>query len=363
MDAQDSRFVANQVVKGALYFVATVATVLLVFPFAAPLILAAITASLFLKLKVLLPSPWRRRNTLFAALSTLATLLVIIIPLLAIAILLGLEAFAFVQFVQEVIQSQSFAAFAGRFDGLETNINTLLAPLNTQISISALADAVSSHVETVGAILYNNALGILSNTAALLVNVFFFLFITFFLVKDGEQIIENVKALMPFEKKDGQALVDAVEHVGQTVIVGSIFSSIIMGLIMTFVFFVFGFGSPILWGLCVALLSLIPVVGTWIIYIPSIIYLALTQPWYVPLLFLACVIFIDSFLFYAVIRPKFLDEKTHLYPLAIFLAIVGGISWFGPIGLVYGPLIMTFFITLMRHVLLMRDRRATKKVL
>lgn len=363
MNAQDSRFFANQAVKGCLYLAATIGAGILVYPFAAPLILAAITASLFLKLKLLLPIFWRKQRTLFAALSTLVTLLLIIIPLLAIVVLLGLEAFGFVQFVQNVIQSQGFAAFAEKFNGLEDSLNTILGPLNAHISISALADAVSAHVETVGSLLYNNALGILSNTAAILVNVFFFLFITFFLVRDGEQIIENVKALMPFEKKDGQALVDAVEHVGQTVIVGSILSSMILGLIMTLVFFLFGFGSPILWGLCVALLSLVPVVGTWIIYIPSLIYLGLTQPWYVPVLFLACVILIDSFLFYAVIRPKFLDEKTHLYPLAIFLAIVGGLSWFGPIGLVYGPLIMTFFITLMRHVLLMRDRRLTKDVI
>ncbi len=363
MDARDSRFVANQVVKGCMYFAATVGAAILVYPFAAPLILAAITASLFLKVKTSLPLWIRSRKAIFASLSTLVTLLLIIIPLLCITILLGIEALGFVQFVEDLIQSQGFTAFTERFNGLEDSLNTILSPFNMQVSISALADTVSTHIETVGAMLYNNALGILSNTATLLVNVFFFLFITFFLVKDGEQIIENVKALMPFEKKDGQALVDAVEHVGQTVIVGSIFSSMIMGAIMTIVFYIFGFGSPVLWGLCVALLSLIPVVGTWIIYIPSLIFLGITQPWYVMVLFLACVIFIDSFLFYAVIRPKLLDEKTQLYPLAIFLAVVGGISWFGPIGIVYGPLIMTLFITLMRHVLLMRDRRTTKSVL
>ncbi len=338
----------------ALYIVAIATTFWLVSGFLAPLLLAAIVASIFLKVKHTLPNWLKGNANLFAAFSTVTTLLVIIVPLLLLMVLMGLEAINFVNFVQGILNSEGFDMMLGSLYGLESQTNSFLEPLNMQVSLDSAREYVSSSVQVFGSLLYNNAAAIMANLASIAINIFFFLFITFFLVRDGESIIENVKALLPFEKKEAQSLVDAVEHVGQTVIVGSILSSLVMGVIMTMVFWLFGFTSPILWGLTIAFLSLIPLLGTWAVYLPSIAFLFFSQPWWVALLFLIVVLFLDSFLFYAVIRPKFLDSKTQLYPLAIFLAIVGGITTFGPMGIVYGPCIMAIFITLMRHSLQLR---------
>jgi predicted PurR-regulated permease PerM len=71
----------------------------------------------------------------------------------------------------------------------------------------------------------------------------------------------------------------------------------------------------------------------------------------VAVLFLVVVELIEQGLYYVVIRPKFIDARTHMYPLAIFLAIVSGITSFGPMGLVYGPLIMAALLALMEQQL------------
>ncbi len=338
--------------RTALYVVFGVLTVLLIWPFLAPLIMAAITASIFIRLRYSLPVRFQKYSNTYAVFGTMFTLLVIIAPLFAIFVLLGYEAFNFVEFLQGIVGNSGPDGLISALNTAEQYIREILQSTGVSFEIGSLKDSVIVMVQGAGTILYSNALGMLSNIASLALNIFFFLFMSFFLIRDGEVIIEEVKKLLPFDKEGTQALVDSVEHVGQTVILGSIASSIVLGVIMTGVFYAFGFGSPILWGMCIALLSLVPLIGTWLVYIPSIIFLAITGPWYLPVLFLVTIIFFENFLFYAVIRPKFLDAKTHLYPLAIFLAIVGGMTWFGPIGIVYGPLLMTITITLVRHALL-----------
>ncbi|PIV90319.1 hypothetical protein COW46_03530 [Candidatus Gracilibacteria bacterium CG17_big_fil_post_rev_8_21_14_2_50_48_13] len=352
----------NQLLRVMIYLFVGLLTLWLVAGYLAPLIMAAVVASIFLKIKEHLPKSWLRYKNTIAAISTLLTLLVIILPTLFILTLLGVEAFNFVQFVQELLNSAGFNNLIAWLNGAEQYINILIADMGVSFSLETLRSSFIEQLQTFGVLVSNNALAIIANFAGILVNIFFFLFILFFLVRDGETMISVVKSLMPFSAKDSQAMVDSVEHVGQTVILGSIAASLVMGAIMMVVFWLFGFHSPVLWGLCIAFLSLIPLVGTWLVYVPSAIFLYFTAPWYVALIFLVCVFGLDSFLFYAVIRPKFLDERTHLYPLAIFLAIIGGLSSFGPIGIVYGPLIMSLFIALMKHVLLTSNRTADQQM-
>lgn len=352
METTATNRTTNQLLRVTMYILVGLLTFWLVAGYLAPLIMAAIVASIFLRLKLLLPLGWRKYKNSIAGAATLLTLLVIILPTLCIIMLLGVEAFNFVHFVQNVLNSQGFDALSNWLNGAEQYINGVVSSMGISFSFDSLRDSFIVQLQAFGVLVSNNALSILANFASVLANIFFFLFILFFLVRDGEAIINVVKSLMPFNARESQAMVDSVEHVGQTVILGSFAASLVLGSLMVIVFWIFGFSSPILWGLCVAFLSMIPLVGTWLVYVPSAIFLYFTTSWYVAVAFLVTVILLDSFLFYAVIRPKFLDERTHLYPLAIFLAIIGGLSSFGPIGIVYGPLIMSMFIALMKHALL-----------
>lgn len=362
MESTVTNRTTNQLLRVIMYIVVGLLTFWLVAGYLAPLIMAAIVASIFLRIKKSVPVKWLKYKNTIALGATLLTLLVIILPALAIITLLGVEAFNFVKFAQQLLNSTGFDALIQWLNGAESYINGVVSSMGVSFSIDSLRDSFISQLQAFGVIVSNNALSILANFAGVLANIFFFLFILFFLVRDGESIIGVIKSLLPFNERESQAMVDSVEHVGQTVILGSIAASLVLGAIMMCVFAAFGFSSPVLWGLLIAFLSLIPLVGTWLVYLPSALFLYFTAPWYIALGFLLTVIFFDSFLFYAVIRPKFLDERTHLYPLAIFLAIIGGLSSFGPIGIVYGPLIMSMFLALMKHVLLTSPRNTERQL-
>jgi len=336
----------------ALYLTVIALALWMLKPFIMPFILASITASIFLKLKPRLPEKLRNNANLFAALATLTALLVMVLPIFLLLLLAGFEAVRFVQFVQDMFQSGGFSLIGKRLAGLETQINAKLKVFGTAFDLQSVQQDALAQLQNIGSLVYNNALNLLNNAFMVGLTTFYFLFICFFLIRDGEKIIELIKRLLPFDRKTSQGLVDAVEHVGQTVLVGGMVSSLIFGTLMAIVFGLFGFTSPLMWGILLGILALIPL-GTLAVYIPSVLYLLFVQPWWVAVLFLIIVEVIEQMLYYVVIRPKFIDARTRMYPLAIFLAIVSGITTFGPMGLVYGPLIMAALLALIEQQLRM----------
>ncbi|HEY9842750.1 MAG: AI-2E family transporter [Candidatus Sericytochromatia bacterium] len=349
---EDTRYrqTSTYITRLLLYALVIGLAVWMLRPFIMPMILASITASIFLKFKPRLPAKLTANANLFSALATLTSLLMLVLPLFLLLLLAGLEAFHFVQFVQDMLKTNGFSYLGTKLSGLETQLNAQLQAFGTSFNFKSVMQDALNQLQNLGTLLYNNALNLLNNTFMIGLNTFYFLFITFFLIRDGGQIAELIKRLLPFDRKTTQTLVDAVEHVGQTVLVGGLTSSLIFGTLMAFVFMLFGFGSPLMWGILLGILSLIPL-GTVAVYIPSLIYLVFSNSIWVALLFLVVVELIEQVLFYVVIRPKFIDSRTRMYPLAIFLAIVSGITTFGPMGLVYGPLIMAALLALLEQQL------------
>lgn len=349
---EDPRFqqTSTYITRLLLYGVVIGLAIWMLRPFIMPMILAAIVSSIFFNLKEKLPDKLTENSNLFAALATLTSLLVLVLPLFLLLVLAGLEAIHFVQFVQDMLKTNGFHYLSGRLNLIENQINTQLHGFGASLNLKAIQQDALNQLQHVGSLLYNNALNLLNNTFMIGLNTFYFLFITFFLMRDGEWISDLIQRLMPFDRKTSRALVAAVEHVGQTVLVGGLISSLIFGSLMALVFTLFGFGSPLMWGILLGILSLIPL-GTVAVYIPCVLYLIFSNSLWVALLFLAVVELIEQVLFYVVIRPRFIDSRTRMYPLAIFLAIVSGVTSFGPMGLVYGPLIMAALLALLEQQL------------
>lgn len=349
---EDARFQATStyISRLLLYGVVIGMAIWMLRPFIMPMILAAIVASIFLQIKEKMPPRLRGNPNLFAALATLTSLLVLVLPLFLLLLLAGLEAFHFIQFVQDMLKTNGFSYLGTKLNLIQNQLNAQLHGFGASVNLKAIQQDALNQLQNVGSLLYNNALNLLNNTFMIGLNTFYFLFITFFLIRDGERFSDLLQRLMPFDRKTSHALVAAVEHVGQTVLLGGLISSLIFGGMMALVFTLFGFGSPLMWGILLGMLSLIPL-GTVAVYVPCVLYLIFSNSLWVALLFLVVVEVIEQVLFYVIIRPRFIDSRTRMYPLAIFLAIVSGITSFGPMGLVYGPLIMAALLALLEQQL------------
>ena len=129
------------------------------------------------------------------------------------------------------------------------------------------------------------------------------------------------------------------------ILIGNGAGGLIQGLAGGVVFSIFGLPSPFLWGVIMGLLAFLPIIGIGMVFIPAAIYLFLKGRIAAGIFFIV---------FYAVLsggveylfKPKLVGQRVKMHTLLVFLAIIGGLRLFGILGIIYGPLVITAFLTL-----------------
>lgn len=191
------------------------------------------------------------------------------------------------------------------------------------------------------------ASGIWTQITTFLTNIALFLFhfsiiivSMFFFFKDSETIINKIKHLSPLPTKHNDQLIFHFRQISQATMLGIFLTAMIQGFLGGIGFVIVGIPNPIFWGTLMSFFALIPFIGTTAVWGPAAIYLLLSNQITagVFLLFWGAGIVgtIDNFL-----RPYFIHGKARTYPLFIFLSILGGLTAFGILGIILGPLILT----------------------
>ncbi len=198
----------------------------------------------------------------------------------------------------------------------------------------------------VGQTMISLGTSMVGNAFHMLIHFLIMLFILFFLLRDGRRILASIKYLSPLHEDQEDRIIQSLRNVSRSVLVGGLLVALLQGLAggvgLSFV------GIPSLfWGTMMGFASLVPVVGTGLIWGPAVIYLFVVAQWKSALFLLVwCglgVTSIDTFL-----RPYFMREAAGISMLYIFLSVIGGLQIFGPAGLLYGPLILAFALVMMR---------------
>lgn len=180
--------------------------------------------------------------------------------------------------------------------------------------------------------------------------VFYFglmLFTMYYFFKDGLNLVNRIKRLMPLTPSQVSSAFTQLRDVIQATMYGGVLIAIIQGILGGLLFLVVGIPSPVFWGAIMAFLSIIPVVGAFIVYIPAGIILILGGYYLKGIL----VILIGTLVISQVdnvLRPQLISGKTSLHPLLLFFTIMGGIAVFGLLGVVVGPMIAAGFTILLR---------------
>jgi len=173
------------------------------------------------------------------------------------------------------------------------------------------------------------------------------LFALFFLLRDGPKLKKAVFALSPLPNIQDQNIFDCVEHSIRSVANGSLLIVVIKGILAGAGFAIFGIGNFVLWGSIAGLSSLIPTVGTAVVMIPAVIYLFLIghQTAAIGLAIWSFIIVgaIDN-----ILAPMLMNRGANIHPLLVLLSVLGGVSLFGPIGFIAGPVAVSLFFSLVR---------------
>lgn len=207
---------------------------------------------------------------------------------------------------------------------------------------------------------------LLGNAVVFLIHFGITIFFLFYLLVNGKDWLAKVEALLPMRTEQVSAVVLGLGKVCKAVLVGGLLVALLQGVVGGFGMALMGLPG-LFWGTMMGFASLIPVVGTGLIWVPASLFLLLMGNWE-GAVFLAgwCLIIvvqIDTFL-----RPLFMKGSTQVPVFFIFLSVLGGVNAFGAPGILYGPLILSFATAMIRiygqeyaHVLGSHERTRSRE--
>ena len=276
----------------------------------------------------------------------LAALLTVILA--AIVIVVPLFIFGYQLFAEAEGLYAHLAA--GGVSSLEGLVRERLGSMITQVNqpSGALASFNLNFgqylTQFVGGGIMSNAGGILARIGGVIWTFFLAFFAFFYLLKDGEKLRKLVIRSMPLADGRSEEIVDRLVSMAISVVRGALFMAIVWGLIVGIEFLVFGVPNPVFWGAISILAAFIPVIGVSLVIIPGILYVALTAGIVKAIVF-AVIAFVISAFMESTLHPMVIGHGRHIHPFLLLLSVLGGISFFGPIGLFLGPLVLSLFLT------------------
>lgn len=327
--------------KPQIYFllILLAATAILSFFILRPFLFAFVLALVFAVIFRPLHQKMLKYTFKHEALAAFITTIIIVILIFAPLIFLG------AQILQELKDLYLSLAGGGK-DNIFNAINKLAAAShryfpNTQ-DISASLD---QYLKQGLSWLLSNLGAVFSNFAKMIMTAFLFIFSLYYLLKDGRKLREKIINLSPLNDDDDETIIKKLELAVSSVIRGNFVIAFIQGALTALGFSIFGVPNAILWGTAASIAALIPSLGTSLIFIPAIILLFISgqilSAGGLLLWGLLAVGLIDNFL-----GPKLIGRGMQLHPLLVLLSVLGGIGFFGVIGFVLGPIILSLLFTL-----------------
>lgn len=295
-------------------------------PFLYALILASVFAVVVQPLHQKILASVRNRPGIAAMCTSVVIVIVILVPL----VFLGIQIFG-----------EAHQLYSSLTDGAgKNNILDIFKSLAGKFSID-----IDQYLKQGLSLLIQNLGAVFSNFAKLFVSSFIFLITLYYLLKDGQRLKKTFIALSPLTDTDDETIFKKLESVVNSVVKGNLTIALIQGGLTALGFAIFGVPNAVLWGTVTAITALIPGIGTALVLIPAIIFLFLSGE--TPSAFgllawgVIAVGLVDNLL-----GPKLIGRGMQLHPLIVFLSVIGGLIFFGPLGFLLGPLTISLLVVL-----------------
>jgi len=180
------------------------------------------------------------------------------------------------------------------------------------------------------------------------IHFFIMLFLLFFLLRDGRQMLGRVARLVPMNIQRRTELLKLIGDTTRAVVYGEIMTALAQGALVGIGFAIAGLPSAVVFGVLTAVLALLPVGGAAFVWAPAVVYLAATAQWGWAIFMLIWGLGVsvsDNLM-----RPLLISIRAPVSTLAVFVGVIGGISAFGMIGVIIGPVLLTVIAALLRFL-------------
>lgn len=329
---------SEKVIEHAFFFSLLAAVTylvwLLLLPFMPALVLSAIIATacypLYLKVQRYIGV---QRVSLASLLTTILVFLLVVVPLGAVGYLIFLEAGTFYTAINQ-----------GRSISIAPTL-TLVQDLISRFIPNANIDVTSYAKEGAGWIA--SSMGAIFASTANLILILTLAFIgLYYLFKDGERLLAMLIHLSPLPDKEDAKILSRLARSVRSVLVGRLAVGLIQGVLTTIGFMIFGIPQAVLWGMVAAIAALVPMAGTSLVFIPTVAFLLISGSYTTAALIgvygLVIVGLVDNF-----VGPYLVSRGSTLHPFLVLVSALGGLTVFGPVGFVLGPVTMSFFVALL----------------
>lgn len=316
----------------------------LLWPFFSILILSFLLTGLFQPVFKFLHVRLKFSEQFSSLVTCLLIVIVVFVPLMIFVVAVSKEVLGF----YPLIKGKNLTLMLQQL--LEENqsvarIKDIFASFGIELHTESLTKALSEFGKVAGLFLYNQASSWAANIMNFVFSFFMMIIVIFFLLIDQERFISYILELSPLPDQQERQLFKRFDEIAKAVLVGNGLCGVLQGVLGGVVLMFFGFNSPILWGGVMAILAFLPILGIGLVLVPAGIILFLkgsAGAGIFMLLFYAALSFSVEYL----LKPWMVGERVKMHTLMVFLSILGGLSVYGVLGIIYGPLIVTAFLSM-----------------
>ncbi|UCD81658.1 MAG: AI-2E family transporter [Desulfobacterales bacterium] len=326
----------------ALFFVSCFLLGWLLWPFLSVIVLAAVVTGIFNPIYRFLNRKFS--STLSSLLTCFIIFLVLFVPVSVFVGILANEAYDMYLRAKGALLSNPFKELIEN-SKIVDRINAVIANFGITITGDEVNKAIAELGRAVGLYLYEQARSMTANIFKFLIDFFFMLLIIFYLLIDSPRLVAFIVSLSPLPDNQDEKLIQKFKDMAGAILIGNGLGGLIQGTLGGAVFAICGFKSPFLWGVIMALLAFLPIVGIGAVFLPAAIYLFLQGRIGTGIFFVVFYVVLSGGIEYF-FKPKVVGQRVQMHTLLVFLAIIGGLKLFGILGIIYGPLVVTAFLTL-----------------
>ncbi len=206
-------------------------------------------------------------------------------------------------------------------------------------------DVIVDNIKKVGKGLVENLSVRITNILGVIFDFIIMLFTTFFLLKDGPVLISKATDYLPFSREQKDKLGCQIKDMIVSTVYGGVAVSVLQGLLGGIAYSFIGIEAPVMWGIAMSIMSFVPLIGTFAIWGPTSLYLAIIGNYVQGIGLFLFGIFVISMVD-NILKPLIIGSRTKMPTIIILFSVLGGIKFFGMIGLIMGPLITAVFISI-----------------
>lgn len=310
-------------------------------PYVSAIFLAIITSVLFWSFHKRVLQIFSGRKNIASCVSVVCVLLIFLIPVAVIGNLLVYESASFYSenkgvsldgysFNQTLSQIETF--IESKFPGANIDINHFLN--------------IGQYAQKGFVWLSSNLTSFFSGLLKLTLSAFLYVLCLFYLFRDGNVLIKNILAWSPLFDSYDSLILHKISTAVNSVLRGQLMVGLIQGFLTGIGFWIFGIPHPVIWGSVAAIASLVPSLGTGLVNVPAILYLFITGHT-LSALGLAAWATIAVGLIDNILGPYLINRGVKIHSFLILVSVLGGISLFGPIGFIAGPVVLSLLFALL----------------